>query len=102
MNISSQAPDECAPQLSTALKQVMELVGTHLNRPIQLEMYTSQNFMGFFVAEDDANYLKRLALQYVKEISHSSNLFLYIFVVSPHIICYKHQNNKNTGKNNQF
>jgi ubiquitin-associated and SH3 domain-containing protein len=35
--------------------------------------------MGFFVAEDDANYLKRLALQYVKDVSHSSNvLFLLI------------------------
>lgn len=28
--------------------------------------------MGFFVTDDDANYLKRLALQYVKEVSGSS------------------------------
>ncbi|XP_055586453.1 ecdysteroid-phosphate phosphatase isoform X2 [Uranotaenia lowii] len=67
-----KAPDECAPQLSKALKELMNLPGAHLDRPISLELYTSPNFMGFFVAEDDANYLKRLALQYVKEVSHST------------------------------
>lgn len=50
----------------------MNLPGARLDRPIALEPYTSPNFMGFFVAEDDANYLKRLALQYVKEVSQSS------------------------------
>uniref|UniRef100_A0A182T0W2 Ecdysteroid-phosphate phosphatase n=1 Tax=Anopheles maculatus TaxID=74869 RepID=A0A182T0W2_9DIPT len=67
-----KAPDECAPQLSKALKELMNLPGARIDRPIGLELYTSPNFMGFFVAEDDANYLKRLALQYVKEVSHSS------------------------------
>ncbi|XP_058813195.1 ecdysteroid-phosphate phosphatase isoform X2 [Topomyia yanbarensis] len=67
-----KAPDECAPQLSKALKELMTLPGAHINRPIALELYTSPNFMGFFVVEDDANYLKRLALQYVKEVSHST------------------------------
>ncbi|XP_053679358.1 protein UBASH3A homolog [Anopheles nili] len=66
-----KAPDECAPQLSKALKDLMNLPGARIDRPIGLELYTSPNFMGFFVAEDDANYLKRLALQYVKEVSHS-------------------------------
>ncbi|XP_058463645.1 ecdysteroid-phosphate phosphatase isoform X2 [Malaya genurostris] len=67
-----KAPDECAPQLSKALKELMTLPGAHINRPIALELYTSPNFLGFFVVEDDANYLKRLALQYVKEVSHST------------------------------
>lgn len=67
-----KAPDECAPQLSKALKELMTLPGALIDRPISLELYTSPNFMGFFVVEDDANYLKRLALQYVKEVSHSS------------------------------
>lgn len=70
-----KAPDECAPQLSKALKDLMNLPGARIDRPIGLELYTSPNFMGFFVAEDDANYLKRLALQYVKEVSHSSEPF---------------------------
>ncbi|KAL9892049.1 protein UBASH3A homolog isoform X2 [Glossina fuscipes] len=66
-----KAPDECSLQLSKALKQVVDMTGALLDRPIKLELYVSQNFMGFFVAEDDANYLKRLALQYVKEVSNS-------------------------------
>lgn len=71
-----QAPDECAPQLSKALKQVIEMAGTLFDRPLQLELYTSANFMGFFVTEDDANFMKRIALQYVKEVSNSSRLTL--------------------------
>lgn len=78
-----KAPDECSLQLSKALKQVVDMTGALLDRPIKLELYVSQNFMGFFVAEDDANYLKRLALQYVKEVSNSStSLFLLWLYVS--------------------
>uniref|UniRef100_A0A1L8E1Z2 Ecdysteroid-phosphate phosphatase n=1 Tax=Nyssomyia neivai TaxID=330878 RepID=A0A1L8E1Z2_9DIPT len=67
-----KAPDECAPQLSRALKQVVEQTAVNLDRPLKLEQYTSHNFMGFFVVEEDANYLNRLALQYVKEVSNST------------------------------
>ncbi|XP_054081115.1 ecdysteroid-phosphate phosphatase isoform X2 [Zeugodacus cucurbitae] len=66
-----KAPDESSLQLSKALKQVVDMSGPLLDRPLKLEPYLSQNFMGFFVAEDDANYLKRLSLQYVKEVSNS-------------------------------
>ncbi|XP_070138363.1 ecdysteroid-phosphate phosphatase isoform X2 [Drosophila bipectinata] len=67
-----KAPDECSLQLSKSLKQVVDMTGALLDRPLKLEPYMSQNFMGFFVAEEDANYLKRLALQYVKEVSNST------------------------------
>lgn len=46
--------------------------GKYLNIPMQLELYTSNNFLGFFVKEDDANVLKRIALKFVKEISDLS------------------------------
>lgn len=50
------------------------MAGPHLTlgQPLSLELYTSENFMGFFVKDDDANYLKRLAMQYVKDVSGSS------------------------------
>lgn len=66
-----KAPDDSALKLAETLRQVTELSGK-LEKSLQLECYISQNFMGFFVAEDDANFLKRIALQFVKEVSHSS------------------------------
>lgn len=57
------------------------MAGTLLERPLQLELYTSANFMGFFVTEDDANFLKRIALQYVKEVSNSSMKILILIEI---------------------
>lgn len=65
-----RSPDDYAPRLSRALRQV----AAQMKAPMQLDLYTSQNFMGFFVGEDDANFLKRIALAFVKETSDSSEL----------------------------
>lgn len=49
-----------------------------MNQPLQLELYRSENFIGYFVKDDDENVLKRLALNFVKEVSDSSKNFIMI------------------------
>lgn len=67
-----KAPDDAAPRLSRTVRQIAELAQQTKSNALPLELYTSPNFMGFFVGEDDANLLKRIALQFVKEVSDSS------------------------------
>ncbi|CAH1977016.1 unnamed protein product [Acanthoscelides obtectus] len=66
-----KVPDEDSLQLTQGLHKVMERQGAKLNEPLKLETYTSPSFMGFFVAEEHADYLKRIAMQFVKEVSNA-------------------------------
>jgi hypothetical protein len=55
-----------------------ELAGQHPLLEIGEQMklktsYTSQNFMGFFVNDEAATKLKRMAMQFVQKVSSSGN-----------------------------
>lgn len=54
------------------MKHVVESIGDPPTCPLKLEPYISHNFMGLFVSEQHADYLKKIAVQYVKEVSSAS------------------------------
>lgn len=84
-----KAPDETSLQLGRAVKHVVENVGEPPNSPLKLEPYVSHNFMGLFVSEEHADYLKRIAVQYVKQVS-SISINLEAHVKSLHITLAYH------------
>ncbi|XP_059474408.1 ecdysteroid-phosphate phosphatase [Neocloeon triangulifer] len=90
--------DESAPEVVQILR---DLVAQHpmlqIGNKMKLESYTSQNFMGFFVAEEAANKLKRLAMQFVQEVS-STAVFVEPHVKSLHLtLAYQFQSTQFNG-----
>lgn len=56
-----------------------------------MELYTSSNFLGYFIKEDDANVLQRISLKFLKEISESSELSLELILTNiPVTVANKH------------
>ncbi|XP_061721994.1 ecdysteroid-phosphate phosphatase isoform X2 [Cydia pomonella] len=84
-----KAPDETSLQLAKAVKSVIETVGDPPACPLKLDPYISQNFMGLFVSEEHAEYLKKIAVQYVKQVS-SLSINLEAHVKSLHITLAYH------------
>jgi hypothetical protein len=66
--------DENAPLVMQILK---EMAGQHplleIGEQMKLKTYTSHNFMGFFVNDEAASKLKRMAMQFVQKVSSSGN-----------------------------
>lgn len=64
-----KAPDDTSLHLAKAVRQVVENVGDPPKCTLKLEPYVSHNFMGLFISEEHAEYLKKIAVQYVKQVS---------------------------------
>ncbi|CAG9789146.1 unnamed protein product [Diatraea saccharalis] len=84
-----KAQDESSLQLAKAVKNAVENVGEPPNCPLKVEPYISQNFMGLFLSDEHADYLKRIAVQYVKQVS-SASINLEPHVKSLHITLAYH------------
>ncbi|KAH7951226.1 hypothetical protein HPB52_006971 [Rhipicephalus sanguineus] len=67
-----QAPDDAIGHLSRALQHVVEKLKPELPESIKLEHYTSQTFLGLFVAEEHNDALKKLAVYFMREVSEFS------------------------------
>lgn len=63
----SQAPDEFTEELANALEEVVHQDGSQEH--IKLETYISPNFMGLFVKDINAEWLKNIAVRYANKIA---------------------------------
>ncbi|XP_012273406.1 protein UBASH3A homolog isoform X2 [Orussus abietinus] len=63
-----KAPDECAERVAAALESVVDK-NDCLDR-IGLEAYISPNFMGLFVEDKPAEWLKSVAVRYVAQLAN--------------------------------
>lgn len=61
------APDQFTKELANALENVVHQDGLHEH--IELETYVSPNFMGLFVKDVNAEWLKNVALRYVSKMA---------------------------------
>lgn len=66
-------------QLGKAVRQVVEKVGEPPNCPLKFEPYVSHNFMALFVTEEHAEYFKKIAIQYVKQVSSVCKYWHYFW-----------------------
>lgn len=62
-----QAPDESSEGLINALESIINQ--DELADRIELETYVSPNFMGLFVKETNAEWLKNIAIRYVNKLT---------------------------------
>lgn len=67
VSLLSQAPDEFTEELANALEDVA--YQDRLHEHIELETYVSPNFMGLFVKDINAEWLKNIAVRYVNKIA---------------------------------
>lgn len=79
-----QVPDDAVPKVTGVLDEVVaerEAVARIANH-IELETYVSQNFMGLFVEQAQADYLKNLATLFAKKLAQLSNKLILLLQCS--------------------
>ncbi|XP_076243229.1 ecdysteroid phosphate phosphatase isoform X2 [Calliopsis andreniformis] len=62
-----KAPDESSEELANALENIVNQ--DELPDNIKLEAYISPNYMGFFVKDTNAEWLKNIAIRYVNKLA---------------------------------
>ncbi|XP_045594027.1 ecdysteroid-phosphate phosphatase isoform X2 [Procambarus clarkii] len=62
--------DENCEALVSALKDVVHSIMPSLPSSLTLDKYISPNYMGLFLNDQQADVLKKLAVTYIKEVSH--------------------------------